>query len=80
MVESYNQWYEKIGIILEDDIKKWFESIPTVLEMCDIIDDENGFIVSTLRDAYSVYTEENAYVDYMYDIKQEQELLEGHCF
>lgn len=80
MADNYNEWYEKLGMILEDEVKHWLSNIPASLEICDIIDDENGFIVSTLRDAYSLYQDENAHIDYMYEVKQEQELLEGHCF
>lgn len=80
MAENYNKWYEKTGVVLEDEIKEWVLGIPSVMDINDILGDTSDFITSTLRDAYNLYVEENEHIDAQYGIEQERELLEGYCF
>ena len=77
---NYNKWYENLGVVLEDEIKLWINSIPDTLDITDILGDTSDFIASTLRDAYTYYVEENEQIEHQYYEDQEQVLLEGHCF
>lgn len=77
---TYKQWYEKLGIHLEDKLKEWVELMPETLEVLDVLGDPNDFIQGSLVDAHNTYTEENYHIDAQAEIQLERELLEGHCF
>lgn len=80
MANNYNRWYEKFGVIIEDETKAWINEIPTHLDIVDVIGDVTDFIAVTLRDAYTAYQEENEHIEMQYEEKQSQELLEGYCY
>ncbi len=75
---DYKQWYEELGVDIEEQITKWLDNIPEALDSEDTIGNTRDFIDSTLHDSYETYTTD--YTDCPYESTKEQQLLEATGF
>lgn len=70
---TYEDWYDKIGQGIEDDIREWFDSVPDTICMSELLDtDIDTFVNQALEHEYESDESEN--VDRLYEEYKERDI------
>ena len=72
---DYEEWFDKHGIQIVDDIEKWVDTAPDIIDVVDLIGtDIDSFIQELLEDNYQSDYED--YCDRAYDEYRDEKMLE----